>query len=120
MIFTFSGFALNVETHVLSRDGVAQAVEPQVFDLLCLLAKQAGKLVTKDQMIAEIWGRRIASEATVDGLVASARRAVGDNWLSAGVDIWRIPRLARCGEHRKMAAPSRPASGYPIRFKLDK
>lgn len=79
MTFTFAGFTLNTETHAFSRDGTGRAIEPQVFDLLCLLARQAGKLVTKDQMIEEIWGGRIVAEATIDGLVASARKAVGDD-----------------------------------------
>jgi len=79
MTFTFAGYTLNTQTHQLLHNGVAQPVEPQVFDLLCLLARAAGKLVTKDQMIKEIWGGRIVAEATIDGRIAAARKAVGDD-----------------------------------------
>jgi TolB-like protein len=79
MTFTFAGYVLDTQTHQLSHNGVPQAVEPQVFDLLSLLAKEAGNLVTKDQMIAEIWGGRVVAEATIDGRIAAARKAVGDD-----------------------------------------
>lgn len=79
MTFTFAGFVIDTETHQLLCGGVVQPVEPQVFDLLCLLAKKAGKLVTKDEMIEEIWGGRIVAQATIDGRIAAARKAVGDD-----------------------------------------
>ncbi|MCP4385041.1 MAG: tetratricopeptide repeat protein [Hyphomicrobiales bacterium] len=95
MTFTFAGFVLNTETHVLSRNGIAQAVEPQVFDLLCMLAREAGKLVTKDQMIEEIWGGRIVAEATIDGRIAAARKVVGDDGRKQAVIATVIRRGIR-------------------------
>ncbi len=49
MAFTFAGYVLNPQTHQLWHNGVPQAVEPQVFDLLCLLAKEAGNLGREDR-----------------------------------------------------------------------
>ncbi|GKX35531.1 MAG: transcriptional regulator [Rhizobiaceae bacterium MnEN-MB40S] len=79
MKFTFADCVLDAESYSLARNGQPVAVEPQVFDLLLLLARNAGRLVTKDQIVEEIWNGRIVSEATISARVNAARTAVGDN-----------------------------------------
>jgi DNA-binding winged helix-turn-helix (wHTH) protein len=79
MIYTFSGNSLDVGSHRLLREGQPVPVEPQVFDILRLLAENAGALVTKDQLIEAVWDGRIVSEATVSARMNAARAAVGDN-----------------------------------------
>jgi len=79
MKFTFADCVLDAESYSLARYGQPVAVEPQVFDLLLLLARNAGRLVTKDQIVEEIWNGRIVSEATISARVNAARTAVGDN-----------------------------------------
>lgn len=53
--------------------------EPQVFDLLHLLVSNAGILVTRDQIIEEIWEGRIVSESSISARTNAARKAVGDS-----------------------------------------
>jgi len=79
MQYEFSGYVLDTEAHSLSRNGEAQQIEPQVFDLLHLLLKNAGSLVTKDHLIEAIWGGRIVSETAISARISAARRAVGDD-----------------------------------------
>lgn len=79
MKYSFAGCVLDAESYSLARNGQPVAVEPQVFDLLTLLARNAGRLVTKDQIVEEIWNGRIVSEATISARVNAARTAVGDN-----------------------------------------
>jgi DNA-binding winged helix-turn-helix (wHTH) protein len=79
MIYSFSGNSLDIGSHRLVRDGQIVPVEPQVFDILRLLAENAGALVTKDQLIEAVWDGRIVSEATVSARMNAARAAVGDN-----------------------------------------
>lgn len=82
---------LDTESYALTRDGAAVQVEPQVFDLLALLAANAGKLVTRDRLVEEIWNGRIVSEATIAARINAARRAVGDDGKAQAV-IRTIPR----------------------------
>ena len=91
MRYSFSDCILDVDAHIFTRSGEVVAIEPQVFDLLCLLAEQSGTLVTRDQMVEKIWNGRIVSEATIDGRVAAARRAVGDDGRKQEV-IQTVPR----------------------------
>jgi pimeloyl-ACP methyl ester carboxylesterase/DNA-binding winged helix-turn-helix (wHTH) protein len=79
MIFSFGGYRLDTGAHVLMGDGGEVHLEPQVFDLLTLLVTRAPDLVSYDEMIAEIWGGRIVSDATVAARVSAARAAVGDD-----------------------------------------
>lgn len=60
-------------------------VEPQVFELLSLLAESAGKLVSKDKIVDRVWEGRIVSEATIGARINAARTAVGDNGKAQAV-----------------------------------
>ncbi|TNF21899.1 MAG: alpha/beta fold hydrolase [Rhodobacteraceae bacterium] len=79
MRFSFANCVLDIERHLLIRDGVPVKVEPQVFDLLWLLVRNAGVLVTRDQIVEEVWGGRIVSESTISARTNAVRRAVGDS-----------------------------------------
>ncbi len=79
MIYRFEDFELDSLQQVLRQGGAEIKVEPQVFDLLHLLVKNHGRLVTKDEIIQEIWKGRIISETAVSSRISSARRAVNDD-----------------------------------------
>jgi pimeloyl-ACP methyl ester carboxylesterase len=64
---------------VLRRDGKDVHVEPQVFQLIACLVRAEGRLVTYDELMADVWGGRIVSDATVAARVSAARTAVGDD-----------------------------------------
>ncbi len=79
MRYEFADCILDVDRHVLTRQGETVPVEPQVFDLLKLLAEHPGKLVARDEIIDRVWNGRFVSESTISARVAAARRAVGDD-----------------------------------------
>jgi len=79
MRYAFCDCSIDTDTHRLTRDGQEQKVEPQVFDLLCLLVENAGNLVTLDEMIARVWQGRIVSDSAISARIAAARKAVGDD-----------------------------------------
>jgi DNA-binding winged helix-turn-helix (wHTH) protein len=77
------------------------AVEPQVFDLLVYLVQNRDHVVSKDDLIASVWGGRIVSESTLTSRINAARRAVGDS----GEEQKLIRTIARKG-HRHAARPA--------------
>jgi pimeloyl-ACP methyl ester carboxylesterase len=79
MRYSFSNCVLDTERHLLIRDGEPVKTEPQVFDLLHLLVRNAGVLVTRDQIVDEIWDGRIVSESSISARTNAARKAVGDS-----------------------------------------
>ena len=79
MIFQFAHFELDTDRVELRADGVALAVEPQVFALLRLLIENRSRVVTKDEIVALIWKGRIVSDSAISSRVKSARQVIGDD-----------------------------------------
>jgi TolB-like protein len=79
VLFLFNNFALDCERRELRADGAAVPVEPQVFDLLVYLIKNRDRVVSKDDLIASIWGGRVVSDSTLDSRINAVRKAVGDS-----------------------------------------
>jgi TolB-like protein/cytochrome c-type biogenesis protein CcmH/NrfG len=79
LFFRFENCSLDTDRRELHRAGESIAVEPQVFDLLTYLVENRDRVVTKDDMIATVWGGRIVSESTLTSRINSARKALGDN-----------------------------------------
>jgi TolB-like protein len=79
MQFSFSDHALDTERRELSRGSQTVALEPQVFDLLVYLLENRERVVSKDDLIAAVWGGRIVSESTLTSRINAARKAIGDN-----------------------------------------
>ena len=79
MQFLFADHTLDVGRRELRRGSEPIAVEPQVFDLLVYLVQNRDRVVSKDDLIASIWGGRIVSDSTLTSRINAARKAVGDS-----------------------------------------
>ena len=78
-VIRFGDFELDTALFELRQSGERIPLEPQVFDLLLFLARNAQRTVTKEEIFAEIWGDRIVSDAALSSQIKAARRAVGDD-----------------------------------------
>src|SRR5215472_17018163 len=93
MQFHFGNHVLDVDRRELRRGSDPVAVEPQVFDLLIYLVQNRDRVVSKDDLIASVWGGRIVSDSTLTSRINAARKAVGDT----GRDQKLIRTIARKG-----------------------
>ena len=84
---------LDTATRELRRGFESVAVEPQVLDLLVYLVENRDRVVSKDDLIASVWGGRIVSDAALTSSVYAARKAVGDS----GRDQKLIRTISRKG-----------------------
>jgi TolB-like protein len=91
--FLFADHTLDVDRRELRRGSERVAVEPQVFDLLVYLVQNRDRVVSKDDLIASVWGGRVVSNSTLTSRINAARRAVGDS----GEDQKLIRTIARKG-----------------------
>ena len=71
--------ALDTERRELRRGDAPVAVEPKVFDLLAYVIENRGRVVSRDDLIAHVWGGRIVSEAAIARCINGARNAIGDS-----------------------------------------
>ena len=107
MLFVFGDYALDLERRELRRGSDLIAIEPQVFDLLVYLLRNRDRVVSKDDLLAAVWGGRIVSESTLTSRINAARRAVGDS----GEQQTLIRTIARkgirfVGSVREASAPA--------------
>jgi pimeloyl-ACP methyl ester carboxylesterase/DNA-binding winged helix-turn-helix (wHTH) protein len=77
--FRFDGCEVDLQRFELRRDGAAVAVEPQVFDVLVHLLRHRDRVVTKEELLDEVWGDRFVSESALTSRIKAARRAIGDD-----------------------------------------
>lgn len=63
--YKFGDFVIDPERHSLMQSGTPVSIEPKVFDLLLLLVKNAGKLISRDTLIQIVWQGRIVSESAI-------------------------------------------------------
>lgn len=54
-------------------------LEPKAFDLLVLLVSQPGRLVTKQEILDEVWKGTAVSDNALTRVVAQLRKALGDD-----------------------------------------
>ena len=71
--------ALDTDRRELRRGSKPIAIEPQVFDLLVYLLQNRDRVVSKDDLIASVWGGRIVSDSTLTSRINAARKAIGDS-----------------------------------------
>jgi TolB-like protein len=77
--YTFGNYVFDVDRQELLCGGGRVAVEPGVLDLLRYLIENRERVVSKDDLIAHVWGGRIVSESTMTSRITAARQAIGDS-----------------------------------------
>jgi TolB-like protein/DNA-binding winged helix-turn-helix (wHTH) protein len=71
-------FTLDVSLGCLRQRDAEVALRPKSFALLQYLVIHAGRLVTKDELLAEIWPKVIVTEDSLTRCISEARAALGD------------------------------------------
>ncbi len=79
MIVAFDECELDTGLFELRRNGKPCKVEPQVFDLLRFLVQNRDRVVSKEEIVQEIWDGRIVTEATISTCMKGVRQAIGDD-----------------------------------------
>ena len=54
-------------------------MEPQVYDVLAMLVERRGTMVTKNELLDEVWGDRFVSDSALSSRIKAARQATGDD-----------------------------------------
>ncbi len=70
---------MDTATRELRRGDQAVSVQPKVFDLLVHLVKNAGRVVTRQELLDQVWGGVIVGDAALSRAVREVRRALADD-----------------------------------------
>lgn len=77
--FRFESTEIDIGGFTLRRDGDTVEVQPQVFDVLAYLVLHRDRLITKEELLDNIWGDRFVGESALSSRIKSARQAIGDD-----------------------------------------
>jgi DNA-binding winged helix-turn-helix (wHTH) protein/pimeloyl-ACP methyl ester carboxylesterase len=120
VIYIFDNYTLDGDKRELRDGEVVVQLQPQVFDLLEFLLRNRDRVVSKDEMLAAVWGGRIVSESTLASRINAARSAIGDNgedqrlirtFLRKGVRFVGQAREVQASSDAGTAKPERLADG---------
>jgi TolB-like protein/DNA-binding winged helix-turn-helix (wHTH) protein/tetratricopeptide (TPR) repeat protein len=76
--FRFDAFELDVQRRTLRRSGTDVELRPLAFDALAFLVRHAGRVVTKDELIAAVWPGLVVTDDSIARCISDIRRALGD------------------------------------------
>ncbi|MBL4661828.1 MAG: winged helix-turn-helix domain-containing protein [Alcanivoracaceae bacterium] len=85
MIYKFNKFELNTDNYCLLFDSKEIPVEPLVFNLIVFLIENKDKIVSRDEILDNVWQGRVVSDTSINNHIKSARKVLGDDGLKQQV-----------------------------------
>ncbi len=75
----FGRSVVDIAGRSVEFDGRLRHLEPQAFDLLAYLLSNRDRVVSKAELLDEVWGDQFVSESALTTRIKEVRRAVGDD-----------------------------------------
>ena len=91
-IYEFGPFRLDATERVLARGGETVRLTPKEFETLLALVRKGGHLMTKGELLKEIWPDTFVGEATLAQNIFTLRKALGRGAPGRGAFIETVPR----------------------------
>ena len=85
MSYRFGDFVLDEASQSLLLRDKIQDIQPRVFDLLCYLVKNAGRVVPKDELLDTLWPGVIVTESSLQRAASLARRTLASGGLGNAI-----------------------------------
>jgi adenylate cyclase len=79
MIFRFEEYTLDVTRGCLLAAGREVELRPKSFEVLRLLVENAGRLVTKEELMGTVWPNVTVTDESLTRCISEARRALADD-----------------------------------------
>jgi DNA-binding winged helix-turn-helix (wHTH) protein len=78
VVYEFGPFRMDPDKQVLLRDGQLIAVTPKAFETLLVLVRRGREVVSKDELLKEVWPDSFVEEANLSQHIFKLRKALGD------------------------------------------
>jgi len=117
--FAFGPFRLLVARRELLAHGVPVTLGQRAFEILLTLVSRHGQLVTKDELMAEVWPGVVVEENNIQVHISAVRKvlaAAGSRLPGAAIVLWRRSpaRALRRTNRRKPATAGRACLMQPV------
>ena len=118
---SFGRFRLNLARRELRRDNAPVRLGRRALDILCVLASAGGAVVSKDELMAQVWAGVVVEENNLQVHISALRKALeGDSneesWIvtvpGRGYRLLRSrepPAAADPAPGRSLPAPDKPS-----------
>jgi DNA-binding winged helix-turn-helix (wHTH) protein/TolB-like protein/Tfp pilus assembly protein PilF len=78
-LYEFDEFRLDIAERTLSRRGERIPLAEKAFETLCALIKHGNHLVSKDELMTEVWSGAAVEENNLDKNISYLRKVLGEN-----------------------------------------
>lgn len=79
MVYLFANCRFDLESRELARDGEVVHLSPKAFELLRTLVQARPRVVSKDELMGQLWPSTFVAEGNLPVLVGEVRSAIGDS-----------------------------------------
>src|SRR5271157_4482253 len=77
-IFQFGEFQIDVAARTLRREDEAVALNRRAFDVLLYLIQNPGRILTRDELLKNVWPDSFVDENSLAQSISALRRALGE------------------------------------------
>jgi DNA-binding winged helix-turn-helix (wHTH) protein len=77
-IYEFNDFRVDTGQFVLTKAGRAQPITPTVFKILITLLQRPGEVITKEELMKEVWPDSFVEDGNLNRNVSTLRKALGE------------------------------------------
>jgi TolB-like protein/DNA-binding winged helix-turn-helix (wHTH) protein len=126
-IYEFGNFRLDVGERYLLKRGRRVQLTDKAFDILSLLVREKGRLISKDELLSMVWPDSFVEENNLDKNVSRIRRVLGERKTRPkfietvrGRGYRFVPDVVRIGPRKENAAlvPRSTSLPAPLRTVL--
>ena len=83
MRYRFGDYLFDTERYELHRSGVLVPLRPKECDVLAYLLAHCDRVVSKDELLAQVWRGQFVGDATLHVRILAVRKAIGDDGTTA-------------------------------------
>jgi DNA-binding winged helix-turn-helix (wHTH) protein len=120
-VLHFGEYVLDVERRALQSGAREIALRPQAMEVLCYLARNPGRPVSKEEIFREIWPGVFVTDDSLVQCIGDIRRALGDDDHRIVKTVPRRGYLFAGGvapDERAIAPTTGLAGGPPTRSRM--
>src|SRR5262245_13531507 len=79
MRYRFGDWTLDTLRYELQRAGAPVPVRPKVFQVLAYLLAHRNRVVSKQELLEQLWPQQFIEEATLNSCIMAVRKTLGDS-----------------------------------------
>src|SRR5271156_2504820 len=79
VVYEFGPFRMDPDKQVLQRDGQLISGTPKTFEMLLVLVRRGREIVSKEELLKEVWPDSFVEEANLSQHIFKLRKALGDS-----------------------------------------